>query len=500
VSVTRSSVGPRPRLLIVSLAAIATLIGAGSGSSPRVVLAGSLGLLFVAITLRNLTAGLTMFTVLIFLERIPSISSAGLTFTKLAGAVLAIAWLLAVLKRDSAIPSLSNRHPAVAYSALGLLFWTIASMLWASDPGAARTTALRFAQGVLLLFVVFAAIRERRHLSWILYAFLVGASLSAFVGLSGVTHADRADIYASGRLTGGIGDPNELAAVLVPALSFALFMFVIKRGTIVRLLLLASAFICALALFRTESRGGLIGLAVMLVASLLVAGPIRARATLIALATTGFALAYFTLLAPPQALARVTTFSGSGDTGRADLWTVALDVTRDHPIFGVGAGNFQVVEPTYAFRNRNLPRFDLIVDTPKVVHNMYLQILAELGVVGFILFAVLIVGAFVVAFRACHAFAQAGDLEMEILARGIIIGTIGMLTAFVFLSAQYEKQLPLLLGVLAALTTLARIRPTREAPRTTLQPAPAEIGADLAYFPVTRRFRSIPPSRRNSWP
>lgn len=500
MSVTQFPIGPRPRLLLISLAGLAALIGTASVSSPLFVLAGTLGLLFVVITLRNIPAGLALFTVLIFLERIPTISSSGLTFTKLAGGVLALAWFLAVTKRDSNVPLLSHRQPVLAYSTLVLLCWMLASMLWATDPVTAGLTALRFAQGVLLIFVVFSAVRERRHLTWIVYAFLAGAVLSAVVGLAGVTRAEGADTY-SGRLTGGIGDPNELAAVLIPALSFALFMLVTKKGMLLRWLLLAAALICALALFRTESRGGLIGLAVMLLASLVLSGPVRARVMMIVLATSGFALVYFTSIAPPQALSRVTAFSAGGGTGRPDLWAVALDVSRDHPLVGVGAGNFPLVEPSYAFRDRNLPRFDLIVDTPKVVHNMYLHILVELGVVGLVLFAVLIVCAFVAAFHAVRAFARAGDWEMEILARGIIIGTIGMLAAFVFLSAQYEKQLPLLLGVLAALSSLARITPTkRGGVLATVEPALQQGGArrrlkGIRGKPDILGLPSLPPFR-----
>ena len=52
---------------------------------------------------------------------------------------------------------------------------------------------------------------------------------------------------------------------------------------------------------------------------------------------------------------------------------------------------------------------------------------------------------------------------MEILGRGVLIGTIGMLAAYVFITAQYEKQLWLLLGICAALSTLARAGETAEA-------------------------------------
>jgi hypothetical protein len=42
------------------------------------------------------------------------------------------------------------------------------------------------------------------------------------------------------------------------------------------------------------------------------------------------------------------------------------------------------------------------------------------------------------------------------LARGVVVGTLGMLAAFAFISAQYEKQLWLLLGLAASLSTIAR--------------------------------------------
>jgi len=453
----------RPRLLLASLPAFAALIGAAAVGSPLLVLVGTLGLLFVALAFQNLSAGLAMFTVLTFLEQIPTVSSAGLTLAKLGGGVLAIAWLLAVAKPASGVPFLGQRHPVLAYSALVLLGWTFASMLWAPNPSVAALTGLRLGQGILLLFIVFAAVSERRHLTWVVYAFVAGAALTAVIGLGGVTQTEGAGIDASGRLGGGIGDPNELAAILIPALGFTLFMLLAKKGPLLRCLLLAAAVTCAVALFQTESRGGLVGLAVMLLASLVFSGPVRAKAVTMVLTVLGFTLAYFTLIASPEAVARVTDFGAGGGTGRPDIWAVAAAVSRTHPLGGVGAGNFILVEPSYAFGNINLTRFDLVVDTPSVVHNMYLNILAELGVVGFILFAVVIVAAFVAAFRAVGTFDRTGDTETEILARGIIIGTIGMLAAFLFLSAQYDKQLPLLLGVLAALATVARLRSAEEA-------------------------------------
>jgi O-antigen ligase len=465
-----------PATVVTGLAVAVAVLGAGAVIAPVIVLAGVLGLVLVAVCLSNLAAGLAAFTVLIFLDRIPTLGT-GITFVKLAGAVLAASWLLTILQPGGDSKLLVRRHPGLTAVAFGLVVWTLASLLWAPDAGAAAAVEFRLLQGMLLLFIGFSAIRERKHLNWVIGAFIVGATLSALVGLAGYTAPEHPGTPGGGgteRLTGGIGDPNELAAILVPALTFALFALATVRSHVVRWALWASVVIGALALFKTESRGGLLAMGAVFVAVLVLGGPVRARAVPVILISLCAALAYYTLVAPPEALARVTEFRSGGGSGRTDLWTVALEVFGDHPVTGVGIGNFQVVEPLYALRDVSIHRIDFVVERALVVHNTYLHILAELGLVGFMLFGALIAGALGVGLRATRAFVRSGDRDAEILARGVLIGTIGMLAAFFFISAQYEKQLPLLLGVLAALSSVAvadRARPGGMPPTVGEMPA-----------------------------
>jgi O-antigen ligase len=96
------------------------------------------------------------------------------------------------------------------------------------------------------------------------------------------------------------------------------------------------------------------------------------------------------------------------------------------------------------------------------VHNTYLHILAELGAVGLALFAGALVVAMCLGWRACRLAARAGDRSFETEVRGLLIGAVGMLVAFAFLTAQYEKQLWLVLGLLLVAHTLARALPVRE--------------------------------------
>jgi O-antigen ligase len=200
----------------------------------------------------------------------------------------------------------------------------------------------------------------------------------------------------------------------------------------------------------------LFALAVVGVVTPFLAGPVRLRAVAVMLTIVAIGIGYYSLVAPPAAIQHVTSFSAGGGTGRTDLWRVAIEMWRDHPFAGIGTGNFTIVEPRYAVRTINLQRVDLVVDNPKVAHNTYLHVLTELGIVGFVAFMGMISGSLVVAWRSIKELERRGERRLEILARGLLIGTIGMLAAFVFITAQWEKQLWLLLGTCLALSTLAR--------------------------------------------
>ncbi|HZB85854.1 MAG TPA: O-antigen ligase family protein [Gaiellaceae bacterium] len=447
----------RDRATVAALVAgFGTLLGAAAVVSPAWSLAVAVGLIFVAVTFVDLAAGLALFTILTFFERVPGFASSGLTLVKVAGIVLAAAWLLAVLNRDRRAPLLFRDHPLLAYAALLFLGWAASSLLWAEDGEAARFSLFRLAQTVLFLFIAYTAISERRHVLWVVGAFVAGAFLSAVLGLAGASEPDRVDLTTTTRLTGGIEDPNELAAIIVPALAFAAFALGAIRAPFVRWMLLSSVAVFAVALFMTQSRGGIVALGATFLAAIFLSGRFRPRALALVLVVSALGVSYYTLVAPPESIERISQFTSDGGTGRTDLWSVAVEMAKDNPILGVGVSNFEEVEPRYAASSVNLERVEFVVDNPKVAHSTYLEVLAELGAIGLAAFAAVVLGPLVLAARAVRAFAQARDGEMEALARGFLVGILGMLAAFVFISAQYEKQLWLLLAVAAALLTVAR--------------------------------------------
>jgi len=434
-------VGLRAGAVVVALL-FAGLIGvAGAATDGKLLFGGAVALGYLALVYRSLAAGLALFTSLTFYDLAAAALGDGLTFSKLGGAVLALFWLLMIASRGNRVPLIFRDVPRLAFGVCALMTWALASILWAPDPLLASSDAFRLVQGLILIFVTYTAIRERRHFRWVMAAFVGGALLAALFGILGSAEG------GNGRITGGFDDPNELAAVIVPGGVFAAFAFFAYRGQRVRWLFLACLPVFLVALVDTDSQGGLVALAVGVVASVVVGGPLRGKAALFAVLSIGSAIFYYTAVTTPNGLTE-------GRGSREDLWKVALAVSADHPVAGVGAGNFSVVEPSYALANIPLARADLIT-RGYVAHNSYLHVLAEFGAVGLALFVGVIVSSLVLALRAVHTFSRARDRQMEILTRGLIAGACSLLAAYFFASAQYEKQLWLVIGVAAGTHALA---------------------------------------------
>lgn len=427
---------------------VACSVGGLAVVDPPLALIATIALLFASIAFTNLAAGVAAFAFISFFDHLPggvSVPSLG----RLAGLVL----VAAALRRPGA-PLLIREHPLVGYVALILVGWAAASTLWAPEPATAALGAVQLGLGIVLVFIVFAAIREPHQAGWVASAYVAGGVASAAIGLA--TPGPPGESADASRLAGGIGDPNELAAFLVPVVALATFALAAESRLLQRWLLLVALAGSALAVLLTVSRGGYLALAAMLVLGLAAAGPVRPMifAVLVVLVTAG--AAFFAFAASPYARERIADFTSGGGTGRSDIWSVALEAVDDHPVAGVGAGNFPVVEPIYgASATFNLPNVGLVVDRPHVVHNTFLETIVELGAVGGVAFIVLVAALLLPGVRAWRSFRRAGDRRSELLARGLVIGTTGMLVAFLFVSGQTKEQLWLLLGLTFALASLS---------------------------------------------
>jgi putative inorganic carbon (HCO3(-)) transporter len=434
-------------LLLLAGAAVSGLL---AGVQPLLGVSAAVAVAFTVVTLGNLTAGVVLFTVLSFLDVFSAGSSGAASFIKVAGALLFGSWCLTrLLGRASTRGSVASIPAGVGLCAVALALWSALSVTWAESSGSAATAALTFLLDMLLIPIVMAAVRDREKLAWVLGAFVLGAIVSAAYALLDPSAAG-ADHY--GRLAGGIGDANEEAAVLVAAIPLAIALPAVSSRAWIRPLGWVGAVVCLLGVFATLSRGGLLALGVVLVCAVLFGGRWRSRAALLlagaALCTAG----YYAVIAPLAARERVTMTTSNG---RVDIWHVGWRMVQAHPLQGVGAGNFQNAAVHYVQAPGSITSAQLIVDVPHVAHNVYLEMLADLGIPGLIAFLGVAMFSLLAGLRAARAFERRGDAGLELAARCVVLALIGFLAADFFLSGEFSKQLWLTFALCSALLGLA---------------------------------------------
>lgn len=455
-----SSLTSSGALLPLAGVALAVLEGCLAGIDPKLGVGFALGVGFVVLVFVDLSIGFSTIAAVAFLETFAANSS--VSVGKLVGLILVAAWLaLATTSRVSA-RSFSAQRPGLAYVLLLFLGWSAVSLAWADVQADAVTSVFRYALNAMLIPIAYVAIRDDRHVIRVLVALLIGATIAGISGIVSVPTGE-ADVI---RATGTVGDANELAAALILSLGVA-GAFAANRhlAAAPRVLGAVAATISIAGVLVSLSRGGLIGICAAAAAAIVLGARWRGR---IAVAVGGIALTgltYFTAFASLPAKERVLNIGGGGG-GRLDLWTVAGRMVAAHPVRGVGTGQFKTSSVHYLLQPGAILRGDFILSQPKVAHNTYLNVLAELGVVGGALFAALIVVSFASLLHATVIFRRAGDERMEILARGTAIGVVGYLVALLFISENYSKLFWVVLGLGPVMRAVAGDRVRRTEPVT----------------------------------
>jgi putative inorganic carbon (hco3(-)) transporter len=466
------------RLTVAAVALSAIVAGLLGGVNPAFAFAFAGGVVFLLVALANVWAGVTIFTLLIFID-VPRVGgNADLSMTKAAMVALVFAWLAAMAVRQAADRDLSAVHPGIVAALIAFLCWVGVSAVWAGSDAAVVRALLRYAPNAALFPVVYFAVRERRQLSWLMGAFVLGALLSALYGLFVTAGGASTAQAAEGRLTGATAEANELAALLVVATVFAVALAYDLRGRSRAWILAAGAAPLALvALFATLSRSGLIALAVALLAAIVIGGRWRGRLTLFAAMVTAIGVIYFAA-ASPTALERITNPSSSG---RDDIWTVGWRIVEHNPVVGIGADNFKLETVRYLVEPGVISADQYIVSQPLVAHNVYLEMLAELGIVGLTLFVTIIGMSIACTVRATATARASGDPRLELLSRALIVGLVALLAADCFASEQYSKQLWLLLAlgpVVLAASRRSAVAARRVSWRDELALLPRRVAAD----------------------
>lgn len=437
-----SRIGSGQALVAIAASTLALLVGVVSGVSPALGILAAIGAAFAALVFVDLLIGYAAMGLFAFLEVLSVLG--GVSLAKVAGALLAVGWLAAAAASGGRTRNFFTERSTITYLLIAFLGWNLMSTAWSPSSSEALTSVMRYSLNALLLPIGYTAVRNRRDGIRMLAALVVGATIAA---ISAVLSPATSEAAVYDRATGTVGDPNELAAALVVGLAIAA-AFAANRHikSHWRALSALSALLCFAGIMLTLSRGGLLGLFVAMMLAVLLGGQWRRRMAGMCAAVVLLGVFYFTFIASVPAQQRIVNANGGG-TGRLSLWTIGLRMIKANPLKGVGTGQFEIASPHYLLRPGLIPRGDLILATPKVAHNTYLNILAELGLVGGVLFFAIIVLCVGCHLAAIRRFQRDKDERMEMLARGLLIGFGGYLVTLMFISDEYAKLLWILLSL-----------------------------------------------------
>lgn len=448
---------PAPRLgakqAAVAAGALLWACAVGAGLAFKVPLGVGLllALCYGPIALYRPDLGVILFVPIVFLEALPALNLGG----KAGGLVIAAAWVGAARRGRLDVTGFFRRHRRMLEGLALFLLWLTLSLAWAASRSAVGADLWRWFAVALLFLVVATTLNRGRSIRWAVAAFVVGAVLSVVVGYA-TGEVNTGSSFASAgqpeRLAGAVGDPNFLAAGAVAGIVLAISLMIVWRGMVIRWGLLVACGVLAFGLAASESRTGIVAALASLIAGFVFFKGRRIYVAAASLVLVGMLAAFISTT--PDALQRITSLDNGG-SGRADLWTVAWRITEDHPVVGAGLNNYETVAGNYTRRPGVLTSVRNIAEDPHVVHNTYLQILAETGVIGLLLFLLFALACLRAAWLAARRFGAIGDTDMESLTRGVLVATIAMLVSSFFISAGVDKRTWFLLALGPALLALA---------------------------------------------
>lgn len=252
-----------------------------------------------------------------------------------------------------------------------------------------------YSKTLVFAALLIAAFRGASDVRLIVAAYVIGAAILVYFALF---------VFA---LSGGGGgmmrlsnlytyDANDLGLMLLVAVPLTLWLMgtVSRRG---KALLGALLLSIGAALALSGSRGAFVGSGALGLALLWFLRTVPVSKRLLVVAALGLGMA---VMAPPGYWDQMGTilnptedYNWSSPSGRKQIWTRGLGYMWDYPVFGLGAGNFPRAEgmisdiATTQTADRGVKWL--------AAHNSFVQVGAEMGVTGLLLWSFLVFGGLV---------------------------------------------------------------------------------------------------------
>jgi O-antigen ligase len=300
----------------------------------------------------------------------------------------------------------------------------IAATVFNVPTGAAARELMRLASYLCFYYAVIDWLRTEKDVKAIFHVLLVATILVTLFGFYQFLIGDYSSLYEvlypiqdealknppwAGRITSFLSHYNGLAAYLNMVVPLCIGLGLRARERFSRVLGWTCFAFASVALLLTQSRGGLLAYVfILLLSAYLIPTSRTARlrwmAAVLALSLSGVLLA-------GRIFARLQGVDLYTEVTRLGIWAGAGLLFAGNPIMGVGYGNFKI-----ALTSAIAVPDGYMLDA----HNLYLELLAETGIIGFAAFAILIV----ICVRCARRMFRTSQEEMDPIAGFAVIGAI----------------------------------------------------------------------------
>jgi O-antigen ligase len=240
------------------------------------------------------------------------------------------------------------------------------------------------------------------------------------------------------RPIGPSSDPNYEALSIVMVIPLAIWLLRYDENKLWRFIGLGCTPVLIFAVFLSQSRGGLLALAVLMVTGWFKGGK---KPSLLFAGI--FLIGLTALLAPSRTWERVrqTKLTGDATSGgevssrtRVELIKAGIHMMEKHPVLGIGLERFQ---PSVFKYNPNLAN---VISRNHIAHNTYVQIGAECGLPVLAVFLAILLQS-LLDYRAIQTLARPGPFRLIELGMAMELGLYAYAVAAFFLSAQLVKSI-----------------------------------------------------------
>ena len=327
----------------------------------------------------------------------------------------------------------------------------------------ARSELLRLLSYGMMFLIVINNLYKSNHMQIIMYAVVLTGALIAIYGIiqviigsDHVWHFTRPAQYL-GRGSGTFINPNHFAGWLGMLLPLCLSYVLIGRINLsMRILLGYSALMLLLGIAVSMSRGGWISTSMMLFVFVGVIGfQKKFRLKVIIITFLFFTAISIFFIKSDFAQDRISRANTPGTLdhveSRTELWISAYQVWKEEKLFGVGPGHFD-----HRFSAHRPPTLQ---SQPVRVHNDYLNILVDWGIIGLILVAIWF-STLAYVIKKCWKYSQrtASDFSKKTSNRAAFVlgGTIGLGSLTIHSFVDFNLHIPsnaILASTIAALLT-----------------------------------------------